>query len=318
MTELAVDQVELADRAFDLGFARSYEALKRSVGKVGVLQPLVVRRRLSDGRCQIVCGFGRAAAAQQANLATVPAYVLGCETTDFDCLNLALNDNLGHRRVNPIEQAIALTKLGQFVDREHLIADYMELPGMRSSGPLLVRALALMHLTDRLQLAVAEGRMEEKVGAALARLPRDDQERFACLLDVCRPSVSVVREWAEALLDISRRDKRSVSEILGTPDIAAILGSGEITDAQRTSALRHHIHNLRYPTLAQREAQFAKTVSALRLPPSMRLEAAAGFETDEMCLQIRFTNEEQLREAIRIVDRWFDAPSPLGELWQNR
>lgn len=328
LRHINLDVIDLDDRAFDLAFARDYAELKRSVATVGVLQPLLGREcvateysresRVSGFRFQVVCGFGRVRAASELGLAEVPARVLEAETTDADCLRLAFFDNLAHRRFNPMERAILLRKFHPHVGRERLIADYLPLLGMRSSAALHDRTMALNRLVASLQRPVAEGRIEANVAARLATLPEPDQEGFAKLLERCRPSVSVVREWTEALIDVARREGCEVGAILAAPEIASIVESDEMSSAQATATVRGHLHRLRYPTYARHEEQFAEARKALHLPPSMRLEAAPQFEADEMRLEIRFRDKEELSRVAAVMTKWFDDPSLVTRLWPGR
>jgi len=311
------DRLALDDRAFDLGFARRHEALRSSIAEVGILQPLVARPRDVSPPYQIVCGFGRARVARDLHLSEIAVWELDASATDADCLRLALFDNLAHRSFNPIERAIILTRLGQHVERERLLADYMPLVGLPPSAIVLDRTLALMNLTERLKWALAEGRIEEKAAAALASLPPDDQEAFVCLLKQCRPSVSVARELAEALLDVARRDGLPLREICAMPEIAASLIAEAATDAERTAALRATVRRLRYPTRSAREAEFGAARAALHLPPSMRLDPAPNFESDEMRLEIRFQSESELRDAAALLSRRLDDPRLLKRLWKS-
>ena len=318
LVRTTLDRLALDDRTFDLGFARRYEALQRSVAVVGVLQPPLARLREGDGRCQIVCGFGRAFVAQSLRHSEISALILDPATSDADCLRLAFFDNLPHRQFNPIERAIILAKLGRYVSRNQLLSDYMPLLAMQPSGALLDRTLPLTRLVHGLKRAVAEGRIEEKVGALLARLPENDQEAFGRLLEQCRPSVSVVREWAEMLTDVARRDHRPLSDLLARPEVTAVLNSTETTDAERTATLRHLFENWRYPEFAAYRRQFSEARAALHLPPAMKLEAAPSFESDEMRLEIRFRSEKELRHAATVLSRWFDDPDLLNRLWQMK
>jgi len=315
---IALRRLALDDRTFDLAFARRYEALRRSIAEVGILQPLVIRQRPTDDSRQIVCGFGRATVADSLQIAEVLALLLNPATTDGDCLRLAFFDNLSHRQFNPIERAIVLMKLGQHVGREQLVADYLPLLGMQPSSALLDRTLVLMALTDSLKLSVAERRIEEKVGIALASLPPDDQEAISSLLERCRPSVSVAREWTEALLDVARRDQRTLREILAMPDVVKVLDSPQFAAAERTASLRRVFHRLRYPTVSACEERFARAKADLGLPPSMRLEPTPSFESDEMRLEVRFRNPGDLRRAAAVFQKWFDNPNLLKRLWPDR
>jgi len=313
---LTPDRIVPDDRAFDLGFDRNYETLRRAVAEVGIVQPLIVRRGAAEERCRIVCGFGRARVAADLRMPRIAALALPADASDADCLRLALFDNLPHRQFNPIERAIALDKLGRHVAREALLCDYMPLLRMQPRVEWLERTLTLLHLDERLKRAVAHGRIEEKVGAALAGLAGGDQEAFARLLERCRPSVSVAREWAESLPDVARRDARSLAAILASAEMAAILDSADTPEAERTAAMRRLIRRMRYPSVSAAEDRFAAARAALRMPPSMRLEPAEHFESDEMRLEIRFRDPAQLRGEVSRMESWFDDPTLLTKLWR--
>jgi ParB family chromosome partitioning protein len=83
------------------------EALARSIREVGVLQPVVVRRR--DGGYELVAGERRLRAAKLAGLATIPAVVR--EGDDTESLREALIENIHREDLNPIEQAEAFRQL---------------------------------------------------------------------------------------------------------------------------------------------------------------------------------------------------------------
>jgi hypothetical protein len=161
------------------------------------------------------------------------------------------------------------------------------------------------------------GRIEEKIGMLAAAQSVEDQAALVRLLRCCQPTVSVARELFENLVDVSQREGRSISEILSVPALAATLEDEGKSAPERAAALRHHVHRLRYARLAAAEARFARTHAALHLPPSMRLDPPPNFESDEMRLEIRFRNEERLRDSVAALSRLLDDPSLLGQLWPN-
>jgi len=320
---VTLGRIDVDDRTFDLSFGRRYEGLQVSIAAVGVLQPVIVRppagrEGASGDRVAVVCGFGRVRVAVALGLGTIPVRILDEATSDGDCLRLALFDNLAHRRFNALERAIILEKLAPHVDRERLITQYLPRLGMQASAVLFDRTMALNRLIPALQTAAAEERIEPNVAARLCEVGAGDQEAVAALLARCRPSVSIAREWIDTLLDIARRDGCSVAAILAAPPVRSILESDEPSAAERTAALRRRLHGLRYPTLLDCETRFCEARERLRLPPSMRLEPASSFESDERRLEIRFCNEAQLRAAADRIARWFDDPSLPKRLWPER
>jgi ParB family chromosome partitioning protein len=85
------------------------EELTASIREMGVLTPLLVRRKKSDTGYQLVAGERRFRASQRAGLKTVP--VLIRDLTDRESLEVALVENLQRRDLNVIEEAEGYQKL---------------------------------------------------------------------------------------------------------------------------------------------------------------------------------------------------------------
>lgn len=78
--------------------------LADSIRQVGVLQPVVVRRR-ADGNYELVAGERRWRAAKLAGLTAIPAVVR--DIRDAEALELALVENLQREDLAPLERASA-------------------------------------------------------------------------------------------------------------------------------------------------------------------------------------------------------------------
>jgi ParB family chromosome partitioning protein len=85
----------------------SLDDLVASIGKYGVLEPLLVRRR--NGQYELVSGERRFHAAMQAGLTEVPCIELSVK--DDQALEIALVENLQRKDLNPFEEAEGLRTL---------------------------------------------------------------------------------------------------------------------------------------------------------------------------------------------------------------
>jgi len=81
--------------------------LVASIGRFGVLEPLLVRRR--NGQYELVSGERRFHAAMQAGLTEVPCIEL--TVNDEQALEIALIENLQRKDLNPFEEAEGLRTL---------------------------------------------------------------------------------------------------------------------------------------------------------------------------------------------------------------
>src|SRR5699024_7319853 len=77
--------------------------LVHRIRAIGVLQPVVVRRKLSDlSRCELIMGERRLRATKDAGLSTIPAIIRHVDNTDL--LRDALLEYLHRAELNPLEE----------------------------------------------------------------------------------------------------------------------------------------------------------------------------------------------------------------------
>lgn len=133
-------------------------SLAASIRRLGLLQPVVVRRA-GSGSFELVMGERRWRAAQRAGLASVPAIII--ETDDRGSLERALVENIHRQDLNPIEEAAAYKQLLEEAALTH--EDLAEKLGL--SRPSVSNALRLLELPDPIQKMV----MENKLTAGHAR-----------------------------------------------------------------------------------------------------------------------------------------------------
>jgi ParB family transcriptional regulator, chromosome partitioning protein len=109
LRELPVDLISPNPKQPRRGFdEESLQALARSLGEQGVLQPVLVRP-LPGGTYELVAGERRWRAAQIAGLEAIPALVR--EREDAARLEVALIENMAREDLSPIEEAQACAAL---------------------------------------------------------------------------------------------------------------------------------------------------------------------------------------------------------------
>ena len=144
--------------------------LAESIGIVGLLQPVVVRRAPSGGEheYELIMGERRWRASKMAGLETIPAIVR--DTGDDDLLRDALMENLHRQQLNPLEEAAAYQQLLQDFGATHeqLAAR------IGRSRPHITNTLRLLNLPPAVQRRVAAGVLS--AGHARALLSLDSAE----------------------------------------------------------------------------------------------------------------------------------------------
>lgn len=170
----------------------AFEELVASIGRHGLVQPVVVRPKGSG--FELVAGERRWRAAKEAGLKTVPAIVK--QSTDGQSLELALIENIQREDLNALEEAAAYQKLiGDFKLTQAELADRVG-----KNRTTITNTLRLLQLPDSIKQLILEGQLSSGHARALLALENEDQQRklaekvLAEGLSV-RQTESLVRLW---------------------------------------------------------------------------------------------------------------------------
>src|SRR5215475_3305568 len=162
--------------------------LAASIGAVGLLQPVVVRK-LRAGRYELIMGERRWRASQLAGVEVIPAIVR--DTSDDDMLRNALIENLHREQLNPLEEAAAYQQLLDDFAATHEDLDRR----VGRSRPHISNTIRLLNLPPAVQKRVAAGVLS--AGHARALLGVEDpaaQEQLAHRIVAEGLSVRAVEE----------------------------------------------------------------------------------------------------------------------------
>lgn len=122
-----------------------------SIREQGIIQPLIVRR--AGDKYELIAGERRWRAAQEAGLTQAPIIVR--EASDQEVLELALIENLQREDLNPMEEAMAFSRLArEFGLRQEDIAQKVG-----KSRAAVANSMRLLELHPQLQTWVAQGRV---------------------------------------------------------------------------------------------------------------------------------------------------------------
>jgi ParB/RepB/Spo0J family partition protein len=135
------------------------EALRDSVARHGVLQPLLVRPR-EEGGVWLVAGHRRLAAAQLAELPEVPVVQVTGER-----LELTAVENLQRAQLSPLEEARAFKSLSDAGHSRKGIAQALSVAPRR-----VTERLTILEFTDAGQQAVGDGSLPLSAVSVLVEL----------------------------------------------------------------------------------------------------------------------------------------------------
>lgn len=148
------------------------EELAASIRAQGVMQPIVVRP-ISADKYEIIAGERRWRATQLAGLDTIPAVVR--KVPDEAAIAMALIENIQREDLNPMEEALSLSRLQQEFELTHQqIAE-----AVGKSRTTITNLLRLISLRDDVQRMLEHGDLEMGHARALLGLPAELQSQTA-------------------------------------------------------------------------------------------------------------------------------------------
>ena len=145
--------------------------LAKSIEAQGILQPLLLRRRLGAGiPYLIVCGRRRYRAAVALGKAAVPAMIR--TMTDAEAEQAELVENAARADAHPLDEAQQVERL--VTTHGMRLPDVAERIGKSLST--IERRLKLLNLTEKCQKAYRAGKITHSSAALIARMPNDEDQ----------------------------------------------------------------------------------------------------------------------------------------------
>ncbi|HPH01604.1 MAG TPA: ParB/RepB/Spo0J family partition protein [Spirochaetota bacterium] len=143
------------------------EELAASISSVGIIEPLVLRKK--GDKFEIIAGERRWRAAQLAGLEKVPVVIK--DVADDDVLELALIENLQREDLNPIEEAIAYQDL---ISRHNYRQEDLA-KKLGKSRAAITNAIRLLGLPESVQQYLVDGKISAGHARALLSVRKKTQ-----------------------------------------------------------------------------------------------------------------------------------------------
>lgn len=193
------------------------EELAESIRAQGVMQPIVVRPM--GERYEIIAGERRWRAAQLAELSTIPAVVR--DVPDDAAIAMALIENIQRENLNPMEEAMALSRLKEEFGLTHQqVAD-----AVGKSRTMITNLLRLITLDSEVRVLLEHGDLEMGHARALLAL-EGEQQRIAARAVVAK-GLSV-RQTEQLVRDAQTEKPAKPAPIKEDPNMRALLN--ELSD----------------------------------------------------------------------------------------
>jgi ParB/RepB/Spo0J family partition protein len=299
VVKVLLTNIDLSSENYDrylLRYERDSDVVKESIIQVGLIHPVILRKRLDvNGTYTVVCGYQRIKVCQKLGWERIEAKVID-GLNEEKILLLVLRDNLFSRGFNEIEKAIVLKKflhIGFSYDR--LIAEIAPLLEIPPNKNIINKYISILKLDNEIKQSVARSELELERAFLLVTL--DDVERDVVYRFLFRESITSINEAKETirnLLDLKLIKKQEISELLNSEEISNITSDSKSNKRQKGEKVCRLIKSMRYPSISMKEKEFDQSCRAMRLDNDVRINHSRYFEGDEIRITLKASNEEKL------------------------
>ena len=298
---IPLQDIDLDDSAFRLSYGFDLEPLTRSISRIGMINPPLLRKR-PDGRYQIICGYRRICALRELGASPVSYKLVPPETSDEACLLLSLYDTVAHRDLNPIEKSLALNRLLSYYREEKIVSDFLPLLKLQPHITQIRAYQPLCLLDKEIRDALLQDIIDIRTALRLAQMDPESRECLAHLLISLRLSFSKQAEVISTVAEIGLRDGISPRTMTGDPEIRSILTNDKLNWPQKGDSVLRILREKRYPQLTAKEKQVKGMLSKVKLPHGISITPPPFFEDNCYCLSVYFAGWQELREKLNLLD----------------
>jgi ParB/RepB/Spo0J family partition protein len=306
--KVRVDAIDSRDHLFSMTFHPNLEALRRSIGDVGLLQPIIVREKSKGAGYQVTSGFRRLKVCKE----------LGIEGIEAFCYRKGelgdLHENLTTRGFNLIEKSMVLHKLiHRFgLPRESAARDYIPMLGLQPNPRILEKVSRL----DTLRAGIKRYIVEENVSLGNAtqflEFAAEDQAEVGRLISELKLGENTLKEVLTLLREISLRDGLEVRKFVKGEIEEMALDTSD-SKVHKTNRVRKRLREMRYPRLTELDNTFHEKRNRLGLSPGISLHPPSYFEGDKLKVEFQFGTMGEFKA---IISKLMEASEQkeLGEM----
>jgi len=303
---------------FTMSFPLHSEPVKKSICKVGLINPPIVRKKAIEKEFETISGARRITALRALGYTEVACRLVPEDgISDLEVVLLNLFDNITTREFNPVEKGMALALLTSQMTREEVLVSYMPVLGLPKHEPSLdLHMMIAKELSGDIKIAIALGRMPLQVASELIYLPQCDQESVFKTIDYLMLNNNYQIQFIDLLKDMSFIAGSSITEFLLRANLTEIINDKNLSNPRKARKLMDHLRNLRNPTLAMAEKAFKESLASIALPEGDTIIAPQYFESPYYELRVRFKDREELNKKLDSIAS-LEGINRLLEPWKS-
>lgn len=271
--------------------------LKASIARHGILHPPIVRE-INPVSYTIIAGRKRLLAWRSlAKEKTCHCLVISRQIPEFEVFHILLAEIQLVRQLTMVEKALFLQKIAAVAEEKQIVKEFLPRLNLAPDPSVMKQTLRLLELEAPILKGIHQGYVNETVARDFVSLPLQDRSILFEIVASLRLSLSNQKKLLQICRELASRENKSITALLATPEVHAILHHPEANPPQKTKNLMTWLARRHKSRSIHAEEEFNRFINEIRLPGNVSVTHTPFFEDDAVTLSITFRNRSFLLQA---------------------
>lgn len=295
-----LSQVDFNDLSYSIAPIPESEidsTLKASIARHGILHPPIVRE-INSVSYTIIAGRKRLLAWRSlAKEKTCHCLVISRQIPEFEVFHILLAEIQLVRQLTMVEKALFLQKIAAVAEEKQIVKEFLPRLNLAPDPSVMKQTLRLLELEAPILKGIHQGYVNETVARDFVSLPLQDRSILFEIVASLRLSLSNQKKLLQICRELASRENKSITALLATPEVHAILHHPEANPPQKTKNLMTWLARRHKSRSIHAEEEFNRFINEIRLPGNVSVTHTPFFEDDAVTLSITFRNRSFLLQA---------------------
>lgn len=295
-----LSQVDCNDLSYSIAPIPESEidsTLKASIARHGILHPPIVRE-INPVSYTIIAGRKRLLAWRSlAKEKTCHCLVISRQIPEFEVFHILLAEIQLVRQLTMVEKALFLQKIAAVAEEKQIVKEFLPRLNLAQDPSVMKQTLRLLELEAPILKGIHQGYVNETVARDFVSLPLQDRSILFEIVASLRLSLSNQKKLLQICRELASRENKSITALLATPEVHAILHHPEANPPQKTKNLMTWLARRHKSRSIHAEEEFNRFINEIRLPRNVSVTHTPFFEDDVVTLSITFRNRSFLLQA---------------------
>jgi ParB family transcriptional regulator, chromosome partitioning protein len=280
-----------------LSDTQSASSLHKSVQRVGLLQPPIIRKQ-SSGKYQLVAGRARLFKFKliHPKETCITCLVVAENISPKETLSYVLEDQLLSGALTPMEKAYFFSYCLKHMDIDTAAETFLPILSEKVQPHTIKKLSRLLELETELQTSVHYGQIDVKTAYELLNLNSVDRMSLHTIFTELKLGGGKQKRLLALSKDLAYREESTIAELLSKPEFTDILAHPEMNQPQKGAVLLASLQKKLFPQSNSAEESFRKEITKMSLPASCTVTHSLSFEKDAISLTLQFNSLSEMKK----------------------